>query len=265
MGELEVSGRHLPFFGNTDFPFNSLVSIKVVVEDSFVLILFRGNRNVLLDQVFVKQESIGDFQETTHGPDYGEDNVFLVFLIGGIFVLVYVDLEHTSEQVEELSHPDDIGNVHHVKFNGPLESFEESHISDVFGEEGGKFLEFFSSVKVGLSGLDPRFDNGFVSQVSGRNINDSASRDGSGRSVVEVFDFEHQLAVFSHGDSFSVSESKNLVVIEHSIEIFNPNSIYRSIANNPSVEFVGSLIGLLPQSGENTRGPVIGDFGFDSV
>ena len=60
-----------------------------------------------------------------------------------------------------------------------------------------------------------------------------------------------------HGDTFTVGKGQDLVIVEHSVQIFNPNGIDRAVAGEPDVEFGGPGVALLPKGGEDTRNPII--------
>jgi hypothetical protein len=75
----------------------------------------------------------------------------------------------------------------------------------------------------------------------------------------ETFSYlEHHLDIGRHGDSIAVRKSENLVVIQHSVEILNPNGVDRSIGNDPRVVGVGTVVELGPHRCEDTSGPLAG-------
>ena len=44
-------------------------------------------------------------------------------------------------------------------------------------------------------------------------------------------------------DSLTVGQTKHLVVIQNSVHVFDPQSVYRSVTHNPLVIFSGVLRG----------------------
>jgi hypothetical protein len=96
-------------------------------------------------------------------------------------------------------------------------------------------------------------------KISGRDIDNTASRYSSWGGVVEVLDLEHHLGVVSHWDSLGVSKSKNLVIIEHSVQVLNPNGIDWTITNDPRDVLVLLVIALLPDLRENSWKPFTGN------
>ena len=58
----------------------------------------------------------------------------------------------------------------------------------------------------------------------------------SGRwGVVDVVHLEHDLTVGRHGDTIAVSQGQCLVVVQHRVEILNPDSVYGAIQEQPDI------------------------------
>jgi len=93
----------------------------------------------------------------------------------------------------------------------------------------------------------------------------TAAGDSSGGGVIEVLNFEDQLALVSHGDTFTVGEGEDLIVIEDSVEVLDPDCIDWPVAGEPDIELRRPRVALLPESGENSRDPVIGDLALHTV
>jgi len=238
--------RSLPFFGLANSPFHTFGKIEVVVENGFILVSFGGDGHVLLNHVLVEQDTVGVFEQSSAGPHEGENEIFLVLFIGGVFVKVDVGVQKSGEEIQELSHADDVGDFHNGGFDGLDQRLEEFHIRDVFGEKHVELFVLVTAVKFEFTGSDPGLDHGFVAEVGGGNEDLSAPGDGGGGGVIEILDFEHHLAVLCHGNALTVGESQNLVVVEHGVKILDPNGIDWSVTDDPSVELVGTLVGLLP-------------------
>lgn len=46
---------------------------------------------------------------------------------------------------------------------------------------------------------------------------------------------KHYFAVRCHGDTIAISQSQGLVVVQHTVEILNPDCIHRTVQNNPDM------------------------------
>ena len=93
----------------------------------------------------------------------------------------------------------------------------------------------------------------------------TASGDSSRRGVVQVLHFEDQFTLISHGDTLAISESKNLVIIKHSVQVLNPNGIDRTVTSEPNIEFRRPGVALLPKSRKHTRNPIVRDLTLHTV
>jgi hypothetical protein len=47
--------------------------------------------------------------------------------------------------------------------------------------------------------------------------------------------FKNNLAVWSHGDPVAIGQSQGFIIIQHRIQIFNPDGINWTIKNNPDM------------------------------
>ena len=47
--------------------------------------------------------------------------------------------------------------------------------------------------------------------------------------------FEDDLAVRCHGDAVTVGQGQGLVVVQHGVQVLNPDSIHRAIKHQPDV------------------------------
>lgn len=83
-------------------------------------------------------------------------------------------------------------------------------------------------------------DIGQPAQLVRVDINHTATRDGSRRSDGQIGHLKEHVHVGCQLDSLRVGQAEHLVVIQHSVHVFYPQSIHRTIANNPLV--VGARI-----------------------
>ena len=70
-------------------------------------------------------------------------------------------------------------------------------------------------------------------------------------------DFAPTPCIFRHGNTVVVGESQYLVVVQHCVQVFNPNCIYWSIARNPSVELQRAIVVPSPHPRKDTRRPFV--------
>jgi len=106
-----------------------------------------------------------------------------------------------------------------------------------------------------LSISDPGVEERLPIEVGRRNIDDTVSGDGSRRGISQVLDFEGHFGGVKHRNTLGIGQRKNLVVIKHSVQILDPNSIDRTITANPVVSLVRFGVFHLPDLRENARLP----------
>ena len=63
------------------------------------------------------------------------------------------------------------------------------------------------------------------------------------RSDGQILDLKQHVHGVVKLDSFTVGQAKHLVVIQNSVHVFDPQSVYRSVTHNPLVIFSGVLRG----------------------
>jgi hypothetical protein len=99
-----------------------------------------------------------------------------------------------------------------------------------------------------LSINEPGVNEWSPTEIDCGDVNDTTSGYCGWGGVGQVLYFEHHLAGGVHRDSLTVRKGQNLVVIQHSVEVFDPNGIDWAIANNPVVVLVLLLITSLPDN-----------------
>jgi len=251
--ELEVYAADLAF------------SVEAVFENGFAIFTTSRHGSVLGNQPFMEFLSFLGFVDTTKGPRQAPDKDSFVLITAEISILGNHRHKDTSKEVEQVGDLDNRGNLNHGVLELLLFEINDLEVLEVLVKEGSELFDFFSSVE-NLSSLQkPSSVDWFIANVTGGDEDDTTTRDGSGRGVVEVFDFEDHLTVLTHRNTITGSEGQNLVIIQDSVEVFNPNGIDGSIANNPSVDLLLLIIGLAPDFRENTGNPIIRDFTLNTV
>lgn len=61
------------------------------------------------------------------------------------------------------------------------------------------------------------------------------ARDGSWRGVVDVMRLEDNLAVGGHWNSIAISQRQRAVIIQHRVQVLNPDGINWPIQHDPNV------------------------------
>jgi len=72
-------------------------------------------------------------------------------------------------------------------------------------------------------------------QYGTAHINHSVARNSRRRRVVDVVHLEDDLARGRHRDTVAVGQSQSLVVVEHRVEVLDPDSVDWTVQNQPDV------------------------------
>ena len=88
-----------------------------------------------------------------------------------------------------------------------------------------------------------------------KNRNDASYHPATGyggrRSVVDVVRLEDDLAIGRHGQPVAVGQRQRPVIIQHRVEILDPQRVHRSIQHQPNVFSLLGFQRLPPQSRKN--------------
>lgn len=210
-------------------------------------------------------ESLLSFIETTNSPCDGIGDDPLIVELGEFWASSWGKPEHTANQVQTINDFERQSQLHDgLIFDVLLQGLNYFPVIEELNHELLYYVSLFSS-SFQSSQLAPSLIDCFVTEIIRRNVDLTTSGHSGGWSIVQVLNLEHQFALIRHGDSFTVGKSQNLVVIEHSVETFNPNGIDGTIASQPDVEFGFSIIAFLPKSGEHTWDPVVWDLALDTI
>mmetsp|Transcript_20779 Transcript_20779/g.35679 ORF Transcript_20779/g.35679 Transcript_20779/m.35679 type:complete len:2651 (-) Transcript_20779:3350-11302(-) len=94
-------------------------------------------------------------------------------------------------------------------------------------------------------------------QLGGGDVDDSGAGHGGRGGIGQGLGLEAALDAGGHGNAVPVGQGQQLVVVEHCVQVLDPNGVHRAIADDPNV--LGLLfVGLAPQVGEDTVVPVPG-------
>ena len=66
-------------------------------------------------------------------------------------------------------------------------------------------------------------------------VDHSVARHGGRRGVVDVVYLEYDLARGRHRDAIAVRQRQSLVVVQHRVEIFDPDCVDWAVQNQPDV------------------------------
>mmetsp|Transcript_14055 Transcript_14055/g.57079 ORF Transcript_14055/g.57079 Transcript_14055/m.57079 type:complete len:672 (+) Transcript_14055:7076-9091(+) len=170
----------------------------------------------------------------------------LVALAGGL----EARLKHGEQRSDGAKVPRDVlpGDASHDGL--ALKRDEVDDGIDVLVEHGLEQRGFLLTALV-----EPGRHERLPAELSLRDVDDTRSGDGRGRRVVEVFGFEHRLHHAAHLHAVAVGEGENLVVVEHGVEVLDPDGVDGSVQHDPRVVLL-LLSRAAPQHGKDTLGPV---------
>ena len=86
-----------------------------------------------------------------------------------------------------------------------------------------------------LVGHISHLQNGFPVEARAAHVDHAVARHGGRGGVVDVVGLEDDLAVWRHGDAVTVRQSECLVVVQHRVQILNPNGVHWAVQNQPDV------------------------------
>jgi len=65
----------------------------------------------------------------------------------------------------------------------------------------------------------------------------TTTRDSGRRSYPQIIYFEHHGASFWHFNTLTIVQTQHLIIVKHSVHVFNPKSVDRTIEADPSLPF----------------------------
>lgn len=86
--------------------------------------------------------------------------------------------------------------------------------------------------------------------------NHTTTRDSSGGSLREIFDFEHHCHCRLQLNDLTRVEAELFVIIKYSVHVFNPNGIDGAIEDNPLTVRSKTLCTITNLNGQNTILPL---------
>ena len=87
----------------------------------------------------------------------------------------------------------------------------------------------------GGSAEEPSGQKGSPIQARRAHVDHSASGHGGGRGVVDVVRLEDDFAVRRHGQTVPVGQRQRPVVVQHRVEVLDPQRIHRAVQDEPNV------------------------------
>lgn len=267
-----LPGRHLPSLPTLRGWVDEILKDGLLIALCFVS-NWRQWRTNLLKNLLMELLSLISLEETTHSPSVRIGPNLLEKVKLDSLIVFLVLLEACSEQVEHLSDSDNLWRVHHIL--EVLAKEVEDGLLLWIGRSGiveGLVLEELLDevwnplglVRIALSDLlgsvlpivAPGGEKRLPVEISVRNVDDTVTRHSSWGGVSQVIDFTSHLCGVRHWDTLSVSQSKDLVVIEHGVEVLNPDGVDGSVTLNPVVELVSLHVDLLPDLGVDSLFPL---------
>lgn len=110
-------------------------------------------------------------------------------------------------------------------------------ISSIVQQLVKQFLKSVHNVFVGghmgWNCVEPRVDQRLERQRFGLHIHHTASRNGSGRSNSQIFDFKHHGHARGQLNDLTRIQTQLLVVVKHCVHVFDPEGIHRAVEHNP--------------------------------
>mmetsp|Transcript_13743 Transcript_13743/g.31845 ORF Transcript_13743/g.31845 Transcript_13743/m.31845 type:complete len:1547 (-) Transcript_13743:4516-9156(-) len=228
-----------------------VLPVALVVEGVLVGRLAAGRGQIVADgaQEGVELLAVVELEQGADGPEQAEHEHALHALLRVGLLGLHRPLQHALEQVHGRRHLAHGHNEHLV-----LELLV--HV----GQRGLDVLleQRLERRLLGRAPLvHPRLHRRAPGQDARGHVDDTHARHRRGRRVVEVLGLEDELHVGDHGDAVTVGEGEELVVVEHGVEVLNPDGVHGPVENNPRVLRL-LLVRLAPQHGEDTVSPVVG-------
>ena len=225
------------------------------------------------ENLLVELLTVGSLVETGEGPGVTEDPKLLEEIELDLNTSAGEGLEASCEQVDHHGSLDDLWRVHrgmevllHEVVDGLLGwvvrvGVVEGLVLEVLGEQLVNPLVLIGGAgrlgRVFLGAVtDPGVEERLPVEIGVGDEDDTVTGDGSGGGIPEVLDLEGHLCSVEHGNTLGISEGEDLVIVEHRVEVLDPNGIDGTIAANPVVHFVRLGVLSLPDFGENTGFPL---------
>jgi hypothetical protein len=93
-------------------------------------------------------------------------------------------------------------------------------------------------------------------EVDVADIHDAGAGDRRGGGVDQRLDLEHHLDVIRHADAVAVGQRQDAVVVEHGVEVLDPDGVHRAVGHDPGVVRRLRVVELRPHGREHARGPL---------
>eukprot|EP00968_Pinguiococcus_pyrenoidosus_P007308 scaffold486_cov254-Pinguiococcus_pyrenoidosus.AAC.1 len=214
------------------------LGVDVVLEDGVALLLQLGQRRrVDVAQVRVKLLPVLVLQQPSDRPAQREEEEPLEVQLQVSTVVGGATLAG-HEAGQEIAEAADLAHAHHLHdFLGVA----KQHVHGVPGVErrglAHPLLHQLAEDGLLLRGAlaDVGLHDGAPVQVGLGHVDDACARDRRRTGVDQRLHLEHELHVVRHGDPVSVGDGQQLVVVQHGVEVFDPDGVHRAIADDPRV------------------------------
>ena len=105
----------------------------------------------------------------------------------------------------------------------------------------------------------PRLHDGLPVQVRVRDVDDARAAHGGRARVGQRLVLEEDLDVVRHGEAVARGERQDLVVVEHGVEVLDPDGVDGPVLRDPRDVGQVAVVVLLPDGGEDALDPLAGD------
>eukprot|EP00968_Pinguiococcus_pyrenoidosus_P001290 scaffold57_cov254-Pinguiococcus_pyrenoidosus.AAC.43 len=124
-----------------------------------------------------------------------------------------------------------------------------------------ELLNQFVEARADLFSLDarPRGRDGEPVEVLFADVDDSRARDRRRTGVDERLHLEHELDVVGHGNTITIGKRQHSIVVQHGVEIFDPDGVNGAVHHDPRVVRVAGIVVFRPDRGEDTGDPFPGE------
>ena len=223
--------------------------VDIVLVQRLVIVALLWQVVTQCAQHGVQPEPLLLVKQASEGPGHAVQEYPLVVALGQNLVLRLGLLQGSGKEVQQGLQLADVLIVHHLLGVEPevLES-----LRDVLGEARPDRLH------LGLAPLgEPGLHHRLPPKLRVGDIDDSSAAHGGQGRVVQVLRLEDGLHGVGHLDPVAVGQGQDLVVVEHRVQVLDPDGVHWSVQHDPRVLAL-ALGGPPPEHGEDSIRPVPG-------
>mmetsp|Transcript_10932 Transcript_10932/g.12860 ORF Transcript_10932/g.12860 Transcript_10932/m.12860 type:complete len:895 (-) Transcript_10932:5695-8379(-) len=242
--------------GNPDLPVFPLGGLLVHKELEDRILSFVECRHVVreLHHLLVELGSVLENQQTSEGPSAAVDEHALVVPLRKELVRVHARQQAPGQQRTQRRHAAEVtrdvipGRT--LSHRLAVHAHHKQQRFDVLLEQRLKNCSLLWTPS-----CQPRLGQRLPPKLSLGHVNNTGARHRGGGGIVQVLRLEHRLHQWAHGDTVTIGKGQDLVVIEHSVQVLNPDSVHGAVQHDPCV-LVLVLRSAAPQHRKHTIGPV---------